>query len=110
MNIKITKTFTSSALALAIGLASMPTMAHFPLMGCWFDGDKVVCEAGYSDGSTAVDYEVEMFDYDDNLIAKTSTDKRSIAEFEHPQVDFYLVFDAGHENPVEVDVVEIKSK
>jgi hypothetical protein len=25
-------------------------------------------------------------------------------------MDFYLVFDAGHENPVEVDVVELKEK
>lgn len=84
--------------------------AHFPLMGCWFDADKVICEAGYSDGSSAVDYNVDMFDYDDNLIAKATTDKRSIAEFDMPDTDFYLVFDAGHESPVEVDVVEISEK
>ena len=51
-----------------------------------------------------------MFDYDDNLIAKEVTDKRSIVEFVHPNEDFYLVFDSGHENPVEVDVVEISEK
>ncbi|MFB1078329.1 hypothetical protein [Photobacterium damselae] len=89
---------------------SAPVLAHFPLMQCWFEAKNVVCQAGYSDGSTAVDYDVDMFDYDDNLIAKVKTDKGSRAVFTHPEMDFYLVFDAGHENPVEVDVVEIKEK
>ncbi len=79
-------------------------------MSCWFEGEKLVCEAGYSDGSTAVDYNVDMFDYDDNLIDKATTDKRSIAEFDIPNTDFYPIFDAGHESPVEVDVVEISGK
>lgn len=96
--------------AVFAGLISCQAAAHFPLMSCHLDQEKVICEAGYSDGSTAVDYDVEMYDYDDNLIAKVTTDKRSIAEFTHPQTDFYLVFDAGHENPVEVDVVELKEK
>ncbi|MGF1718933.1 hypothetical protein L4D20_02665 [Vibrio kyushuensis] len=96
--------------ALITSLFSQPAFAHFPLMSCWLESQNVICEAGYSDGSTAVDYAVEMFDYEDNLIAKTMTDKRSIVEFTHPETDFYLVFDAGHESPVEVDVVEISEK
>ncbi|QUM75276.1 hypothetical protein HWV00_02985 [Moritella sp. 24] len=101
---------TLLALSLITGLFSGTARAHFPLMTCWFESDNVVCEAGYSDASTAVDYAVNMYDYDDNLIAKGMTDKRSIAEFSKPDTDFYLVFDAGHENPVEVDVVEISEK
>ena len=101
---------TLLALSLMTGLFSGTARAHFPLMSCWFESDKVACEAGYSDASTAVDYAVNMYDYDDNLIAKAVTDKRSIAEFSKPDTDFYLVFDAGHENPVEVDVVEISEK
>ncbi|MET2899011.1 hypothetical protein ABXV22_11890 [Vibrio rotiferianus] len=96
--------------AIFTGFISFQAAAHFPLMSCHLEQEKVICEVGYSDGSTAVDYDVEMYDYDDNLIAKVTTDKRSIAEFTHPQTDFYLVFDAGHENPVEVDVVELKEK
>ncbi|MGR5068395.1 hypothetical protein [Vibrio alfacsensis] len=95
---------------LFFGLASFQAIAHFPLMSCHLEQDKVICQAGYSDGSTAVDFDVEMYDYDDNLIAKVRTDRRSIAEFPHPKTDFYLVFDAGHENPVEVDVVELQEK
>ncbi|MCZ8486295.1 hypothetical protein O9993_15640 [Vibrio lentus] len=33
--------------------------AHFPLMSCWFEG-KTVSVAGYSDGSKAIDYAVEI--------------------------------------------------
>ncbi len=104
------KAFISVALFSVTALFSTAASAHFPLMHCWFESDKVVCEAGYSDASTAVDYAVNMYDYEDNLIAQVTTDKRSIAEFNKPESDFYLVFDAGHENPVEVDVVEIKHK
>ncbi len=95
---------------LTLGLFSTVAQAHFPLMSCWFESDKVACETGYSDGSKAVDYNVNMYDYDDNLIAKVNTDKRSIAEFTKPDTDFYLVFDSGHESPVEADVVEINEK
>jgi heme-binding NEAT domain protein len=91
-------------------LFSASASAHFPLMHCWFESENVACEAGYSDGSKAINYEVKLYDYDDNLLAKKNTDKRSVAEFVKPATDFYLVFDSGHENPVEVDVVEISYK
>ncbi|WP_243834629.1 hypothetical protein [Psychromonas algarum] len=84
--------------------------AHFPLMQCWYQGEMIECEAGYSDGSTAVDYQINMFDYDDNLIAKVQTDNRSIATFTKTTDEFYIVFDSGHESPVEVDSVEISEK
>lgn len=91
-------------------VASSSAFAHYPLMQCWSVGDKIECEAGYSDGSKAVDYDVSMYDYDDNLIAKETTDKRSISTFEKMVDEYYLVFDSGHEYPVEVDGVEITEK
>ncbi|MEZ8646798.1 hypothetical protein BCU69_08740 [Vibrio cyclitrophicus] len=104
------KLIITPCLTLALGFAALPAQAHFPLMSCWFEGKTVACEAGYSDGSKAIDYAVEMYDYEDNLIAKEMTDKRSIVEFPNPDTEFYLVFDSGHEFPVEVDVVEISDK
>lgn len=85
-------------------------LAHFPLMQCWSKGETIECEAGYSDGSKAVDYQVRMFDYDDNLIGKAMTDKRSIATFTKSADEYYIVFDSGHEFPIEVDGVEISEK
>ncbi|PSW15906.1 hypothetical protein C9J01_02530 [Photobacterium rosenbergii] len=107
---QFTKNLLVGSVFVAGVLNASRVFAHFPLMSCWLEAKKVVCQSGYSDGSEAVDYAVEMFDYDDNLIARSITDKRSIAEFEMPADDFYLVFDAGHESPVEVDVVEIEEK
>lgn len=90
--------------------ASSAAWAHYPLMQCWSQGDVIECEAGYSDGSKAVDYAVSMYDYDDNLIAKVETDNRSIATFKRTVNEFYIVFDSGHEFPVEVDGVEVVEK
>jgi len=94
----------------ALLLSSSAAFAHFPLMHCVFKGDNIECEAGYSDGSKAVNSKVSMYDYDDNLVAKATTDKRSIATFKKTSGDFYIVFDSGHESPVEVDGVEITDK
>ncbi|PSW20310.1 hypothetical protein C9I98_09685 [Photobacterium sanctipauli] len=104
------KKSTQLAIFAFLTIQSSAVYAHFPLMSCWLESDKVICQAGYSDGSEAIDYDVDMFDYDDNLIDRVTTDKRSMVEFAMPDTDFYLVFDAGHENPVEVDVVEIEEK
>jgi len=79
-------------------------------MQCWYKADVIECEAGFSDGSKAVDYKVSLYDYDDNLIANVMTDKRSIATFTKSTDEFYIVFDSGHEFPVEVDSVEISKK
>ena len=46
--------------AIFAGFISFQAAAHFPLMSCHLEQEKVICEAGYSDGSTAVDYDVEM--------------------------------------------------
>ncbi len=38
--------------ALLLSTFSSQTLAHFPLMSCHIAQQKVLCEAGYSDGST----------------------------------------------------------
>ncbi|MCP4325063.1 MAG: hypothetical protein GY951_11620 [Psychromonas sp.] len=95
---------------LLVVFMSLPVNAHFPLMHCWFESELLLCETGFSDGSKTVDYQVKLYDYEDNLLAIKQTDKRAIALFDKPSVEFYLLFDSGHESPVEVDVVEIKDK
>jgi len=89
-------------------LFSSLSFAHYPLMQCVYKGETIECEAGFSDGSKAVDYKVSLYDYDDNLIANEMTDKRSIATFTKSVDEFYIVFDSGHEYPVEVDSVEMQ--
>ncbi|MDO6524639.1 hypothetical protein Q4519_02980 [Motilimonas sp. 1_MG-2023] len=100
-----------SAFAVAFtALFTTPTWAHFPLMACWYQQQALICEAGYSDGSGAVDYDVKVYDYSDNVIAMARTDAQSRVQLPRPQGDFYVVFDAGHEMPVERDGSEISEK
>jgi len=106
----LVKRIVNSIAGAGLLFASSAALAHYPLMECWSKGDIIECQAGYSDGSKATDYAVNMYDYDDNLIAKVKTDKRSIATFKRSADEFYIVFDSGHEYPVEVDGVEINEK
>ncbi|SHH72768.1 hypothetical protein [Ferrimonas marina] len=101
-----------SLFAAAMALA-LPTQAHYGTLACWFEQDRseVHCQAGWTDGSSATNYEVRLFDYDDTLIDLARTDNRSRVLFEAPETDeFYLVFDPGHEAPAEVDVVEMRER
>ncbi|PSW17636.1 hypothetical protein C9I98_19155 [Photobacterium sanctipauli] len=97
---------------LGLSLLSPFAQAHYGMLECWFADEKaaVVCQAGWSDGTDASNYDIELFDYDDNLLARARTDAKSQVRFETPEDEFYLIFDPGHEAPAEVDVVEIKEK
>ncbi len=99
-------------LILALGLLPFAAQAHYGMLECWFEDkrESVLCEAGWSDSSDATNYDIELFDYDDNLLARARTDDRSQVRFETPEDDFYLVFDPGHDTPAEVDVVEIRDR
>ncbi|MBY6185376.1 hypothetical protein KUV89_01795 [Marinobacter hydrocarbonoclasticus] len=101
-----------TALSLSLALFSTSSFAHFGLMECWFEQDRseVHCKTGWTDGGHASNYDIKLFDYDDNLLAIERTDAQSRVQFPTPAGDFYLVFDPGHESPVEVDVVEMKDR
>ncbi|WP_158144702.1 hypothetical protein [Vibrio metschnikovii] len=94
-------------LVLTSGLLSGLSWAHFPVMECQKQADHILCQAGYSDSSPAINETVRMFDYDDVLIEIGKTDQRSEVTFTVPNGDYYIVFDPGHEAPVEIDGVEL---
>ncbi|MBY5991483.1 hypothetical protein [Ferrimonas balearica] len=99
-------------IALAPLLLASPASAHFGLMECWFEQDRsqIHCQTGWTDGGAASNYDIHLYDYDDNLLAIERTDDQSRVQFPAPDGEFYLVFDPGHESPVEVDVVEMKDR
>lgn len=94
-------------LVLSCGLCSGFSFAHFPVMECQKQADHILCQAGYSDGSPASNETVRVFDYDDVLIDMGKTDQRSQVTLSIPSGDYYIVFDPGHEAPVEIDGVEL---
>jgi len=104
---------TLSLIAASALTLALPAQAHYGMMECWFEQDRteVHCEAGWTDGTSASNYEIRLFDYDDTLLEVSRTDNRSRVQFAHPDTDeFYLIFDPGHEAPAEVDVVEMRER
>ncbi len=101
-----------TALPLSLALFSASSAAHFGLMECWFEQQRseIHCQTGWTDGGQASHYDIKLFDYDDTLLAIERTDAQSQVQFAAPAGDFYLVFDPGHESPVEVDVVEMRER
>jgi len=94
-----------SALLLLLPLGAY---AHYPVMDCGREGGELVCKVGYSDGTLASGAEVIMYSYDDEVLASVKADGRSQARFTEPQGEFYIRFDAGHEDPAEFDYAELQ--
>lgn len=92
---------------IVMSLFSGSVLAHFPVMECSKSDNTITCEAGYSDSSPALKETIRMYDYDDVLLAAEKTDKFSKVTFTAPEGDYYIMFDPGHESPVEVDGVEL---
>lgn len=84
------------ALLLAAGLATGQALAHTPLCSCYDNGDGTVfCEGGFSDGSSASGVKVRVLDGGGNSILEGAMNENSEFEFDKPDGDYRVVFDAG---------------
>ncbi|WP_245832328.1 hypothetical protein [Oceanospirillum sanctuarii] len=88
-------------------LVSPLAQAHFPIMTCEQQSGSVHCETGFSDGSLSVNKPVTVLDYDDQVLLKLTTDAASSVTFSAPAGEYYIRFDSGHEQPVEIDYDEL---
>ena len=77
--------------------------AHFPFVRCAQDKVDIVCEAGFSDGSSAAGVTVDLISYDEEVIASKHFDDDSKAHFKPYDGEFYILLDAGPGHTVEVD-------
>lgn len=82
--------------------------AHYPTMDCAREGEGIRCEVGFSDGTFAIGSEVVIYDYDEREIARAKANEHSSVYFDWPEGEFFIQFDAGHEDPAEFDYVELK--
>ncbi|MBE0507186.1 MAG: hypothetical protein IBX50_10770 [Marinospirillum sp.] len=101
-----TQLLTRSALLLVLALLPVMAQAHYPVMDCSRDSDRINCRIGYSDGTLAHGQEVVMYSYADEELVRVKADGRSEAHFDWYEGEFYIQFDAGHEDPAEFDYVE----
>jgi hypothetical protein len=97
-----------SALFAAMALNSLSTLAHTPLCACYDMGDgTVLCEGGFSDGSSASGVGIKVIDSDGNPLLEGEMSEDSEFEFDKPNGDYTVVFDAGPGHAIEIDGKDI---
>ncbi len=95
----------ATALAVGVGVGSIAPIAsaHTPLCACYDNGDgTVLCEGGFSDGSSAAGVRIAVRDSNGNVLIEGSMDGRSEFIFDQPRDGFSVMFDAGAGHQVEI--------
>ena len=83
-------------------------LAHTPLFSCYGGGDgTVICEGGFSDGSSAAGAAVRVVDEDGNVLTKGKMDEFSEFVFDAPDAPYKVIFDAGPGHEIEIQGEEI---
>lgn len=92
-----------------LGLFVLPNLAlaHSPFFMCEYDGEKITCEGGYSDGSSASGVKIKLLSDDGKVLEEKKLDKLSSVSFDKPKSDFYILFDGGTGHSVEVEMGDI---
>ncbi|GAB2644999.1 hypothetical protein [Vibrio panuliri] len=100
-----------TALSVLIAL-SVPSiaLAHTPLFSCYDFGDNtILCEGGFSDGSSAAGVEMLVLDGSDKEIIKSEMSEDGEFEFQKPEGTYKVIFNAGPGHALEIkgeDIVE----
>jgi len=83
-------------------------LAHTPLFSCYDNGDgTVLCEGGFSDGSSASGVAVHVTSPDGAVIQEGAMDENSEFIFDIPDGDYSVMFDAGEGHQLTVPAEEI---
>lgn len=99
---KISICLSFLAAFLFIGTANV--FAHTPLCSCYDNGDgTVVCEGGFSDGSSASGVKMKVEDKKGNILLQGKMDEFSEFSFDKPKKEYKVVFDAGPGHKIEID-------
>jgi hypothetical protein len=89
--------------------AGGPAMAHTPLCSCYeIGGGTVICEGGFSDGSSAAGIEIRVEDKDGKELKSGKMDDFSEFEFQRPDVPYTVIFDAGPGHEVKIKGEDIQ--
>jgi len=83
-------------------------IAHTPLCSCSDEGDgTVLCEGGYSDGSSAAGVKMKVVDSESKVLIEGVMNEDSEFSFKKPEGEYTVFFDAGPGHVVEVPGSEI---
>ncbi|TVQ92639.1 MAG: hypothetical protein EA400_03470 [Chromatiaceae bacterium] len=102
------RTAAAPAILLAGAFFAAGAQAHTPLFACYGNPDDTVfCEGGFSDGSSAAGIALRILDGAGQVLVETSMPDNSEFEFEKPDGDYRVVFDAGPGHVIEIDGADI---
>jgi len=95
------------ALPLLLG-AALPAQAHNPMCQCSASGtDRITCKGGFSDGGGAPRVTLDVIGYDERVLLAGKLGEDSTLTFKRPEEAFYVLFDAGPGQVVEIDHADI---
>jgi hypothetical protein len=101
--------FLSAVAVLALGAFSSPALAHTPFCRCEMaDRTTIRCKGGFSDGTSAEGVKLDVIAYNETILLSRKFDARSTVEFKKPGGTFYILFDAGPGNVIDVDHRELR--
>ncbi len=93
-----------AAITFAAALGAASAYAHTPLCSCYDNGDgTVLCEGGFSDGSSASGVAMRVTDSSGNVVLEGAMSEDSEFEFDKPKGDYKVIFDAGPGHKIEID-------
>ncbi|ULB12403.1 hypothetical protein ORIO_21695 (plasmid) [Cereibacter azotoformans] len=99
----------ATALGLLATLCAAPALAHNPVAECEAaEGRIIECRGGFSDGSGAAGVTLDVISYDEDILIPGKLGDDSRLQFERPEGEFYILFDAGPGHVVEIDYHDIE--
>ncbi|WP_319777488.1 hypothetical protein [Maridesulfovibrio sp.] len=91
-----------------IALSATSALAHSPLCSCFDNGDgTVLCEGGFSDGSSASGVKMYVRDDSGSVVLKGAMNENSEFEFKKPAGHYSVTFDGGEGHSIEIDGSDI---
>ncbi|ABN78687.1 hypothetical protein D1114_20360 [Cereibacter sphaeroides] len=99
----------ATALGLLAMLGATPALAHNPIAECAAAEGRIIdCRGGFSDGSGAAGVTLDVISYDEDILIPGKLGDDSRLQFERPEGEFYILFDAGPGHVVEIDYHDIE--
>jgi len=94
----------AAAPAALLAFAMVPAaIAHTPLFSCYDNGDgTVLCEGGFSDGSSAAGTRTAVLDGNGTVLLEGSLDDFGEFIFDIPDGNYTVLFDAGDGHQIEI--------
>lgn len=74
--------------------------AHAPVLDCYMEKDKVHCEAGFSDGSSAAGRTIQVRDAENKVLLAGKLDKTGVYEFTPPRGAYHVIFVGGDHHEI----------